>query len=276
MDFYILNTDAKSNGGRSPHDAWLSLGVAITSGPPNYREKLDGPAVGDLVLAYANGIGVVAVGLVRGAQSEEKRGASRALPNEEVEYHRPVDWLWDLRDHPIGLQEFRELGVSPTPSTVRKVVTERDGVLRLIARLGEWGTSDADLCARRASLLMELDVVPQEVVPATTPPSSRIAQTKVYERSPAVRALVLRRADKKCELCRQPAPFADKNDDPFLEVHHVQPLAEDGFDTIDNAAALCPNCHRELHYGKEREAKRRVLEEIVARANADMAPAQAR
>ncbi|WP_080666815.1 HNH endonuclease signature motif containing protein [Variovorax paradoxus] len=37
--------------------------------------------------------------------------------------------------------------------------------------------------------------------------------------------------------------------DPYLEVHHITPLALGGDDTVDNAWALCPNCHREKHFG---------------------------
>jgi len=50
-----------------------------------------------------------------------------------------------------------------------------------------------------------------------------------------------------CELCDQPAPFTKKNGDPYLEVHHVKQLADGGEDTINNAVALCPNCHRKMH-----------------------------
>lgn len=36
---------------------------------------------------------------------------------------------------------------------------------------------------------------------------------------------------------------------PYLEVHHIIFLAQGGDDTVDNAEALCPNCHRRKHYG---------------------------
>lgn len=39
------------------------------------------------------------------------------------------------------------------------------------------------------------------------------------------------------------------NGEPYLEVHHVIPLSQNGEDTLENAEALCPNCHREKHYG---------------------------
>jgi len=40
---------------------------------------------------------------------------------------------------------------------------------------------------------------------------------------------------------------------PYLEVHHWTPLAEGGLDTIENAAALCPNCHKQAHFGEHKE-----------------------
>ncbi|WP_244103918.1 HNH endonuclease [Burkholderia ambifaria] len=47
--------------------------------------------------------------------------------------------------------------------------------------------------------------------------------------------------------CKEPAPFLRKKDHtPYLDVHHKQRLADDGDDTIENAIALCPNCHRDL------------------------------
>jgi 5-methylcytosine-specific restriction endonuclease McrA len=52
---------------------------------------------------------------------------------------------------------------------------------------------------------------------------------------------------------------------PYLEVHHVVPLSEGGDDTLENAAALCPSCHRELHYGKLRLQKRAILKSEISR-----------
>ncbi|TDG02339.1 hypothetical protein E1N52_40265 [Paraburkholderia guartelaensis] len=79
----------------------------------------------------------------------------------------------------------------------------------------------------------------------------RVEVTSVaFVRNPNVVALVLERADGYCEDCDQPAPFTRKTDGtPYLEVHHIQPLAEDGDDTVGNAVALCPNCHRKRHFG---------------------------
>lgn len=74
--------------------------------------------------------------------------------------------------------------------------------------------------------------------------------TQIFERNPDVVAEVLYRAAGVCGRCRRQAPFRRARDQsPYLEVHHVVQLAHGGEDTIENAIALCPNCHREAHYG---------------------------
>ena len=72
----------------------------------------------------------------------------------------------------------------------------------------------------------------------------------VFDRNPDVVAEVLCRASGVCEGCTKPAPFVRRSDgSPYLEVHHRIPLAVGGEDTVENALALCPNCHRAAHYG---------------------------
>lgn len=74
--------------------------------------------------------------------------------------------------------------------------------------------------------------------------------TTGFRRSGYVVAEVLERAAGNCEGCKKPAPFKRRTDDtPYLEVHHRVPLADGGDDTVENAVALCPNCHRRMHFG---------------------------
>lgn len=71
----------------------------------------------------------------------------------------------------------------------------------------------------------------------------------VFVRNPAVVVEVLMRASGRCESCLKQAPFQRRSDgSPYLEVHHRTPLSEGGYDTVENAIALCPNCHRREHY----------------------------
>lgn len=75
-------------------------------------------------------------------------------------------------------------------------------------------------------------------------------QASVFKRNPYVVVAVLERANGICEYCHSPAPFSRKSDgSAFLEVHHEIHLADGGPDTVDNAKAVCPNCHRKAHFG---------------------------
>ena len=90
-------------------------------------------------------------------------------------------------------------------------------------------------------------------------PSKQIKETTSYERDPRVVAWILNNSDGNCEGCGQSAPFFKPNGDFYLEVHHLRRLADNGSDTVSNAVAVCPNCHRELHYGNDRD---RVMESL--------------
>lgn len=74
--------------------------------------------------------------------------------------------------------------------------------------------------------------------------------TSKFERNPYIAEYVKRIANGICQDCLQPAPFVNKStNEPFLEVHHIDPLSNGGMDTIENTIAICPNCHRKRHYG---------------------------
>lgn len=83
-------------------------------------------------------------------------------------------------------------------------------------------------------------------------PEQTQSNGKSYVRDPEVRAWVRQQAEGKCEGCGEPAPF-EKSGRPFLEVHHVKHLAQEGSDRPSNAVALCPNCHRRCHHSSDRE-----------------------
>lgn len=78
-------------------------------------------------------------------------------------------------------------------------------------------------------------------------PREKMTKMKYRRRSPYIAAYVKRRAKGCCELCGKPAPFLDREGNPYLEIHHVVWLSDKGADSIENAAALCPNCHRKMH-----------------------------
>ena len=120
----------------------------------------------------------------------------------------------------------------------------KDGSTPLIPRVSLDKTLERKV---RKSSTLSLDELKSRASKSTAKPGSRISTTTTYQRDPNVVNYTLKRANGICELCEQPAPFKKKNGDPYLEVHHVVQLANDGDDTIENAVALCPNCHRKMH-----------------------------
>lgn len=89
-----------------------------------------------------------------------------------------------------------------------------------------------------------------------------------FLRDPYVKAWILQNAKGTCEACSYIAPFERNDGSPYLEVHHVHPLAEGGSDTVENTIAVCPNCHRNLHFGKyKNEIKQRIIETTVRLIN---------
>jgi len=81
-------------------------------------------------------------------------------------------------------------------------------------------------------------------------PDAVFSSSVRFVRDPSVVAFSRMRASFNCEVpdCSF-EPFSQKEGRIYLEVHHLVPLAEGGADTPQNTAALCPNHHREVHYG---------------------------
>ncbi len=177
----------------------------------------------------------------------------------------------DLKGPWLGTQKLRSEGWShrritdalravgvDNPSEHVALIVERNGVVLPATEPHE--------LQRRAAALAAAGVSSSSSVGNATPSRfERVVQE--FARSPAVVAEVLRVAAGRCELCECAAPFLRADGSPYLEVHHVQTLADEGADTVGNAVALCPTCHRMLHYAgaEDRAAAMARLRRRVAR-----------
>jgi len=103
--------------------------------------------------------------------------------------------------------------------------------------------------------------------PAGQAVPSRVAcaPASAFARDPAVKAWVLQEAAGMCESCGESGPFQMDDGGAFLEVHHVQRLTDGGPDTVENAVALCPNCHRAMHLARDRDSRVKRLKQTVSR-----------
>jgi predicted HNH restriction endonuclease len=133
--WFFINTDATSLGGRSPHDAWFEHGMAFAGGPRAYGERLGQFQIGDTLLMWANGLGVVGVGTV--VEPWDGLAHDQPLvyvePHRDVEYRRGVHWFADLRDEPITR---RDIGWNPVRA-VQGAGAARRRVIAGLRRAGQ-------------------------------------------------------------------------------------------------------------------------------------------
>lgn len=203
---------------------------------------LVGDAVRPTHIAHWNGLklalstGLPIIGILKDV--ETKRCASNGVFEIEDCYEEPNDAAIWLRLSPRHSSDFptRRLKVSDEFNPLGYLQT----LEKIEGRFKE---------AIRDSKELERTERLQQLHNASSLPERIEVTTYAYLRNPHVVTEALIRADGKCEGCGAPAPFIRRADgSPYLEVHHEVPLANGGEDTLDNAVALCPNCHRERHY----------------------------
>ncbi len=89
-----------------------------------------------------------------------------------------------------------------------------------------------------------------------TPPLERNAKVQNYvDRGTAVTKALKEILGAKCQICGWHG-FAKKSkkstNESFIEAHHLDQIANQNIGSLcsDNIILLCPNCHREIHYGE--------------------------
>ncbi|ARV18491.1 hypothetical protein AEP_01545 [Curvibacter sp. AEP1-3] len=183
-----------------------------------------------------------------------------------------------IRDHAAdgrGLYLFRSIGKGKPQRYMGEFVmanysirrgpdrekTERDIIVFHLLRVD--AKQDAPtISAQASSPISKLEARKKalEACTGVAGPAGAQAVRTVYERSKAVRDYVLLRAEGRCEACTKPAPFFGLDGEPYLEAHHTTRLSDGGVDHPRYVAALCPTCHREIHYGKNgKEINRRLI-----------------
>ncbi len=115
---------------------------------------------------------------------------------------------------------------------------------------GIWGVRDIDKLYE-SETLDNLRILAYEEVDNVT--NNRTTNVIYRYRNPFVKAYTLKRANGYCEACKSKAPFLNKKKKPYLEVHHIIRLADDGPDYPNYVIALCPNCHRKAHFSSSNE-----------------------
>ncbi|MCI4056417.1 HNH endonuclease [Bacillus cereus] len=88
---------------------------------------------------------------------------------------------------------------------------------------------------------------------------------EVWPRDPKKAKQAIKQAEFKCEIDDTHETFvSEASRKNYMEAHHLIPLRmqhdfENSLDVVGNIASICPNCHRLIHYGRDKD-KKKVLE----------------
>jgi 5-methylcytosine-specific restriction protein A len=185
---------------------------------------------------------------------EVKNGMARYRNGERPWPERKVDWfiasdagaLFPLK-YIYGLATDQQVNSFTTDQAKGAMRTLSFGFVSLKAQAENIDQFESAVLASRKDAKGRA----KRLKNAPRQPTQYLTTQLAFRRNPDVVAEVLERAKGTCEACGGPAPFVRKSDgSPYLEVHHKEMLANGGEDTVANAIAICPNCHREAHFGK--------------------------
>ena len=215
---------------------------------------------GDWVLAYSNGHGFVGAGQVGSASTYRLLPPDGIPPGWEATHRhlRQVDWVHAVASLAEAVPAD-EVG-RQAPRQTRELLPDEVGyrLIQLLASRSNVTVPKETLAQFSAAFAAEIehssrntsDARRERLKNARKLPERIPVLSYEFARNPDVVAEVLYGASGSCNRCGSAAPFKRRTDgSPYLEVHHRIPLAAGGEDTVENATALCPNCHRECHYG---------------------------
>jgi 5-methylcytosine-specific restriction enzyme A len=184
---------------------------------------------------------------IRSGKTIRKSGYYRALAAKYGRTEKAFEYRMGNISYVLSLQGRAWIpGLLPRQNVGAQVAEQ---IERLLAEVG--GQRPPAMAAFEVAVRADLrrKTLPKPV--GNEVPTTVSASTTQFVRDAKVKAWVLKTARGRCECCEIAAPFLAADGLPYLEVHHIWRLAEGGPDTVSNCVALCPNCHRELHYGKD-------------------------
>jgi hypothetical protein len=209
--------------------------------------------IGDDVVIYIGGFGFFATARITSEAKPRTGWRNR--------YGAGIDSI-KLIEPPISLAAIQRhiprLDWAKYPRSITSPGPElADHLRRLIRERRETRLPDIDDDALESANLDELRTVALLSARQFVTPKQR----KIWyrARSTAIRLYVLKRANGRCEVCKSAAPFVNENGEPYLEAPHVERLADDGPDHPRRVIGVCPNCHRNAHFGRDRGSFKQLL-----------------
>jgi hypothetical protein len=150
----------------------------------------------------------------------------------------------------LGYQEVR---LKPNPSwqnSIRKISDEAFYAILNFANVNSNAGLDASELESEDDFLAILKNLNQFY--SNLPPKERARKVQNHiDRGTAVTKALKSLLGAKCQICGW-SGFEKRSGGEFIEAHHIVQLSEktEGSLCTENVILVCPNCHREIHYGK--------------------------
>jgi hypothetical protein len=263
MNYFLYNTD-----GQGRFSLLIKKGIAVTGGPEKYGDQLGQLDIGDMLLMYENGIGIVAIGKVQKRwDGNFHKSPVYYIPDEsffegDKEYRIKVDWFLDLSESPISIQEIKEyIGYIPR-GAVKKIIKYRAETKRMVDEYSHHDFFPEELPNDQKG-------IPEGAV--------KKVLVNAYERSREARRKCISHWGYKCQICSVSlediyGPYGID----FIHVHHLIPLSEIKnsyvVDPVNDMIPVCPNCHAILHRMQSENPIKDIKRVLKKTANKQIQP----
>lgn len=126
-------------------------------------------------------------------------------------------------------------------------------------------------------ILVKEDYLYEEEEEASPKPNAIKTKEGVtkWPRDSEISAAAIGKANYQCEIDPTHRTFtSNKTKRQFMEAHHLIPMQfqnifDNSLDKVANIVCLCPNCHRQIHYGTSDE-KEALIEKLYRKAEREL------
>jgi hypothetical protein len=151
----------------------------------------------------------------------------------------------------LGYDEVRN---KPNPSwqnSIRKISDEAFNKILNIAGIDTGAGESTGLLESESDALDALRLLNERYLDLEPKERAKKVQSHL-DRGSAVTSALKKLLGAKCQICGWQG-FEKNNGDEFIEAHHIVQISDkvEGSLCTENIVLLCPNCHREVHYGKD-------------------------
>jgi len=151
----------------------------------------------------------------------------------------------------LGYEEVRN---KPNPSwqnSIRKVSDEAFNKILNLAGINTDTGVDTGILESESNVLDVLRLLNKRYLDLEPKERAKKIQ-KHLDRGNAVTNALKKILGAKCQICGWEG-FEKNNSEDFIEAHHIVQISDkvQGSLCTENVILLCPNCHREVHYGKD-------------------------